>query len=53
MDLNEDIVVVIVGKVGYKPIEGINANLYIPKDFYEFISKKSSNLTCPERLVKL
>lgn len=53
MDLNEDIIVVIVGKVGYRPIEGINANLYIPKEFYEFIAKKSSTATCPERLVKL
>lgn len=53
MELNESIIVVIVGKVGYKPIEGINANLYIPKELYEFIGKKSANLACPERLVKL
>lgn len=47
MDLNEEIIVVIVGKVGYKPIEGINANLYIPKDFYEFMGKKSITATVP------
>lgn len=52
MDLTVNVIVVLVGKIGYSPIEGINANLYIPKQFCDFMNSKDNKSTPPERLVK-
>ena len=34
MEISEKITVVLVGKFGYEPIEGIDANIYLPKETY-------------------
>lgn len=52
MDLNDNVTVVLIGKIGYAPIEGINANLFIPKEFYEYMGQKEFKKPPPERLVR-
>lgn len=49
-----DYQVVIVGKIGYLPIEGISVNLYLPRKIHEYIHMKSSKkkeTPIPERLI--
>jgi hypothetical protein len=55
-DLTERVVIVMIGKNGYDVFEGLHANLYLPRDFYEFmILKKESRIKSkiPNRLVPL
>jgi hypothetical protein len=40
MEINEKVTVVLVGKVGYTPIEAINANLFVPREFYQYMGQK-------------
>jgi hypothetical protein len=54
--LTASVLVVLIGKVGFEPVNGVNANLYLPRDFYEYMNLKAeerAKIPVPDRLLPL
>jgi hypothetical protein len=55
-DLTGRVVVVMIGKNGYELLEGLHANLYLPKEYYEYMGLKKEDIgkvPIPDRLIPL